>query len=334
MDASSSFNLIGNGGAGGLVDGTNSNQVGVVNPGLNPLADNGGPTQTHSLLCTSPAIDKGNAFGLTTDQRGGTRPFDFADAVYPNAAGGDGSDIGAYETQSAGGCVPTAVPPSPAPSTNEDTPVTMTLTGTYSQNVNLTFAITQNPTIGQLGAISAPNCTFTLSMTCTATVTYTPNANANGADLFKFKVSAGGLDSDPADVNVTINATNDPPTFLQAGNQTVNEDAGPQSVPNFITIFSPGPPDESGQTVQFIVTGNTNPGLFSAAPAIDGTGTLTYTPAANANGSATITIVAQDNGGGTNTSAPQSFTITVLSVNDAPSFTVGPDQTVLEDAGQ
>jgi hypothetical protein len=105
-------------------------------------------------------------------------------------------------------------------------------------------------------------------------------------------------------------------------------------VPNFITVFSPGPPDESGQAVQFIVTGNTNPGLFSAAPAIDGAGTLTYTSAANANGSATITIVAKDNGGGTDTSAPQSFTITVLSVNDAPSFTVGPNQTVLEDAGQ
>src|SRR5207253_6155099 len=44
--------------------------VGVNNPGLAPLADNGGPTQTHKLLSTSPALDKGNSFGLTTDQRG------------------------------------------------------------------------------------------------------------------------------------------------------------------------------------------------------------------------------------------------------------------------
>src|SRR5206468_2926747 len=118
-------------------------------------------------------------------------------------------------------------------------------------------------------------------------------------------------------------------------NQTVLEDAGPQSMANFITTFSPGPPDESGQTVQFIVTNNTNGGLFSAGPAIDSAGTLTYTPAANANGFATISVVAKDNGGGTtDTSAPQNFTITVLSVNDVPSFTVGPDQTVLEDAGQ
>ena len=112
------------------------------------MADNGGQTMTHSLLCTSPAIDKGFKFGLSTDQRGGSRPFDFADAVYPNAVGGDASDIGAYETQSAGGCVPTAIAPSPAPSTNEDTPVGITLTGTYSQNTNLSFSITQPPANG------------------------------------------------------------------------------------------------------------------------------------------------------------------------------------------
>src|SRR5205823_5043844 len=131
----------------------------------------------------------------------------------------------------------------------------------------------------------------------------------------------------------TVSAINDPPTFLNQGNQTVLEDAGPQSMANFITTFSPGPPDESGQAVQFIVTNNTNGGLFSSGPVIDSAGTLTYTPAANANGSATITIVAKDNGGGTDTSAPQNFTITILLVNDAPSFTFAGNQTVLEDAG-
>ncbi len=114
-------------------------------PLLFALADNGGPTRTHAPQCTSPAIDKGKAFGLTTDQRGGVRPFDLADAIYPNAAGGDGSDIGAYETQTGGGCQPLAVPPSPQPSTNEDTQVTITLKGTYSQNFPLTFVITQQP---------------------------------------------------------------------------------------------------------------------------------------------------------------------------------------------
>jgi hypothetical protein len=64
-------------------------------PLLGPLADNGGPTKTHALLEGSPAIDKGNSFSATTDQRGLPRASNFADIV--NAA--DGSDIGAFELQ-------------------------------------------------------------------------------------------------------------------------------------------------------------------------------------------------------------------------------------------
>ena len=37
--------------------------------------------------------------------------------------------------------------------------------------------------------------------------------------------------------------------------------------------------------------------------------------------------------GGVDTSAAQTFIINVTAVNDAPSFTKGADQTVLEDAG-
>jgi hypothetical protein len=69
-----------------------------TNPSLGPLASNGGPTRTMALLPDSPAIDKGIAGGLTTDQRGLKRPVDFP--WIPNAPGGDGSDIGAFEVQS------------------------------------------------------------------------------------------------------------------------------------------------------------------------------------------------------------------------------------------
>ena len=58
--ASSAYNLIGTGGSGGLINGVNGNQVGVANPGLDALADNGGPTQTIALLPGSPAIDTGS----------------------------------------------------------------------------------------------------------------------------------------------------------------------------------------------------------------------------------------------------------------------------------
>ena len=66
-------------------------------------------------------------------------------------------------------------------------------------------------------------------------------------------------------------------------------------------------------------------------------GNLTYTPAANANGLATVTVKIHDDGGtansGADTSASQTFTITVTPVNDAPSFTKGADVTRLEDCG-
>ena len=72
------------------------------NPNLGPLQDNGGLTATHALLPGSPAIDKGkNLSALPTDQRGVTRPTD--NSSVPNAQGGDGSDIGAYEVGAGNG---------------------------------------------------------------------------------------------------------------------------------------------------------------------------------------------------------------------------------------
>jgi hypothetical protein len=68
------------------------------NPMLQPLANNGGPTQTMALPANSPAIDKGKSFGATTDQRGFPRISD--SPTIANATGGDGSDIGAFERDS------------------------------------------------------------------------------------------------------------------------------------------------------------------------------------------------------------------------------------------
>ena len=47
---SGSNNLIGTGGSGGLINGVDGNLVGVANPGLAPLGDYGGPTETMALL--------------------------------------------------------------------------------------------------------------------------------------------------------------------------------------------------------------------------------------------------------------------------------------------
>jgi hypothetical protein len=90
-------NLIGTGAAfrAGIIDnsftnGVNGSIVGTlanpIDPLLGPLANNGGPTQTHALLPGSPAIDAANPNSFpSTDQRGVPRPQ------------GAGPDIGAYE---------------------------------------------------------------------------------------------------------------------------------------------------------------------------------------------------------------------------------------------
>jgi hypothetical protein len=69
--------------------------VAPLEPRLSLLQNNGGPTPTMALLSDSPAIDRGKSFGLTTDQRGLPRVFDWP--TVPNESGGDGSDIGAFE---------------------------------------------------------------------------------------------------------------------------------------------------------------------------------------------------------------------------------------------
>lgn len=132
----------------------------------------------------------------------------------------------------------------------------------------------------------------------------------------------GSLYADDATLLAT-NGVNDPPSFdLPASpDQTVVANAGSQSVPNFATNISPGPPDEAGQTVSFLVS-NDNNALFTAQPAISPSGTLTYTPNAASSGSATVTVRAKDDGGtaggGNDTSAPKTFTITTTPPNAAP----------------
>ena len=182
------------------------------------------------------------------------------------------------------------------------------------------------------------------SVSPTGTLTYTPAPNTSGTATITLVAqddggtANGGVDTSvPQTFVITVTAVNDPPSFTEGPDQTVLEDAGPRSVPNWATGVSAGPPDESGQTVSFVVTGNTNPGLFAVAPAISSSGTLTYTTAPNANGAATITVLARDNGGtsngGVDSSPPQTFVITVTPVNDPPTFSKGPNLTVSQGVG-
>jgi hypothetical protein len=86
-------NLIGDGTGSGISNGVNGNQVGgngnpVIDPKLEDLASNGGPTQTMALKPGSLAIGHAdNAAAPLTDQRGHVR-LDWA---------GETTDIGAFE---------------------------------------------------------------------------------------------------------------------------------------------------------------------------------------------------------------------------------------------
>lgn len=201
-------------------------------------------------------------------------------------------------------------------------------------------ALTVTASSSNTGLIPNPTMTYA-SPAATGSLAFTPVGSVSGSSTITVTVRDVGLDGianngddgiTTTTFTVTVNSVNDAPSFTVGTAPAVNEDAPAQTITSFMTAISAGPSDESGQTLTFNVTGNTNAGLFSAGPTIAPNGTLTYTPAANANGSATITVTLSDNGGTANggvaVSGPQSFTITINSVNDAPSFTKGADQTI------
>ncbi len=201
----------------------------------------------------------------------------------------------------------------------------------------VTFEIVSNTNAALFSATPAVNGS-------NGDLTFTPAANANGSATISVRIkdnggtADGGVDTSATQsfvINVT--AVNDAPSFVKGADVSVLQNATAQTMTPWATAISPGPADEAGQTVAFQIVSNTNATMFSAGPAISPTGTLTFTPATNQAGTATITVNLKDNGGvangGFDTSANQTFVITVSAVNVTPSFTKGADQTVLEDAG-
>ncbi len=167
------------------------------------------------------------------------------------------------------------------------------------------------------------------------------NVFGTAADSIDVKVNdngntgtGGGTDVTLGTVNVDIVAVNDAPTFTLAGNQTTPEDSPQQTVTGFLTAASPGPSNESGQSLGVSIS-TTNNALFSVLPSIDLiTGDLTYTPAANANGVVTVTVTLTDTGGilngGVNATS-QTFNIDISAVNDNPTVVAPMSFLAIED---
>jgi hypothetical protein len=165
---------------------------------------------------------------------------------------------------------------------------------------------------------------------------YDPPTDFFGGDSFTYTVTDDLGGYAVGTVSITIGALNDAPLFSRGLDVAVIEESGAYSAA-WATSMSPGPADEAAQIFAFEVASNSDPTLFAVAPAVAADGTLTFTPAANASGTALIGIRLRDDGGtadgGVDVSPTVTLTILVTPVNDAPSFTKGPDVTVAQGSG-
>ncbi len=148
-------------------------------------------------------------------------------------------------------------------------------------------------------------------------VHYTPPAGFTGTDTFEYTITdlSGIPVRAPVSVAVEAFPVNNPPSFDLAGSNVDQTTAGLRVIPDWATNISPGPePHEAGQTVTFQVSNN-RPDLFDVQPDINPAGTLMFSAPLGAMGVATVTVSAMDDGGtemgGVDTSAPQTFTITL-----------------------
>ena len=343
VDAASSFNLIGTGGAGGLTNGVNNNQVGVANAGLGTLADNGGLVNTHALLATSPAVETGGNANLPADtfdldgdaNTAEALPVDGRGLGFPrNADSSDVDttqvvDIGAFELHP-------SIEDIADQSTNEDTVKNVSFnigddTGSLIASVTATSSNTTlvpNANLVITGSGGSRNLQITpaanQSGTTTITVTVTATNGRTATDTFDLTVNA--LNDPPSGTDNTVSTAEDTAyTFTAADfGFTDPNDTPPNTflavkittLPGLGTLTNNNVPVNAGD---FISVADINGGLLKFTPAPDGFGTP-YT---------SFTFQVQDAGAGTDLDpTPNTMTINVTGVNDAPINTVpGPQNT-------
>ena len=332
VSSSSSYNLIGTGGSGGLINGVNNNQVGVANPGLLALADNGGPTQTHALSPCSPAVNTGTNSGApSTDQRGSTRP-------YNNGV----SDIGAYELQSApnsnisivmnvtnvscsggnNGSIDLTV-------TGGTTPYTYAWSGSGSGTDPRTNLVAGTYTVT---VTDAGNCTATNSATVTQpsaiSITRTiTNVTCNGGNNGSIDLTVTGGTGAYSYTWSGVGSGTDPRTNLAAGTYTVTvSDANNCTATNTSTVTQPSAISIT-RTITNVTCNGGNNGIIDLS-VTGGTGAYSYAwsgvgtgtdPRTNlAAGTYTVTVSDANNCTATNTSTvtqPNAIAITPTVTN-------------------
>jgi Bacterial Ig domain len=192
-----------------------------------------------------------------------------------------------------------------------------------------------------LTIISVGNATGgTVSISGT-NVIFSPTANYNGPASFDYVVQDNGTTngspdplSDTGSVSFTITEVNDPPTAVNDSLPGIAEDSGDYTIAttDLTSNDSPGPADESGQTLTVISVSNAVGGTVS----LSGT-TVTFSPTADFNGPASFDYVVQDNGTTNGSPDPQSATgtasFTITEVNDPPIAVDDSLPNIAEDSG-
>ena len=255
-------------------------------------------------LAGSDPEDDPLTFEIVTPPAHGTLgPVVGNQVVYTPALDFTGSDTFTYrasdgELVSAPASVNLTVTPVPdAPiaakvwtSTNEDTPVVVTLTGADPDGDPLTYQLVGLPAVG---SASAP---------VGDTVTYTPAPDHNGVVTFSYRVSDGVQQSAPAQVAVRVLPVNDAPVALDQS-ATPPEDTALTAA---LTAT-----DVDGDPLTYRIVTRPTRGTVTANGA-----SFTYVPVADAFGTDTFTYRAFD---GKALSAPATVTINVTPVDDPPS---------------
>jgi subtilisin-like proprotein convertase family protein len=184
------------------------------------------------------------------------------------------------------------------------------------------------------------SATVATYQTALATINYF-NSSDNPSTTVRtvtFAVNDGSTtnESGSAARSITITTINDAPTLTAIADQTaILEDAGAQTV-NLSGISA------GGESQSLTVTASSNNILLIPDPTVtytspNATGSLSYTPVANQSGTAVITVTVSDDGGsisGGVDAITRTFTVTVTSVNDAPTLdTIADPATIAEDSG-
>ena len=175
----------------------------------------------------------------------------------------------------------------------------ITLTGNDADGDTLTYTIDTAPTNGTV--------TITDNI-----VLYSPTANYNGTDSFTYKANDGTIDSEIVIVSITVTSINDTPT-ADSKSITVVED----STNNSITLSGT---DLDGDTLTYTIDTSPTNGTVTITDNI-----ASYSPNPNYNGVDSFTYKAND---GTIDSETVTVSITVTSINDAPTVDAGMDLSI------